>query len=311
MNRFERARQANSFPILAVAAAIVTWGFASPLVKYASLSGPAMAFYRVWIGAVVLIVVMRMGRWRITRETLRWAAPAGVVFGGNLLLFVVSIKMTTVANATLIGALQPAIVLLVAGRWFGETVTRREVACVAIAIAGVAVVILGSTGAPEWNPAGDALAMLSVLLFTGYFLVSKQARLTVGTLEYMTVVHLTAAIAVTPFAVAHPGALVSFDPVDVLIVLFFALVSGTAGQMVIGWAHRYVDVTLSSQMMLAVPVVAAATAWLLLGEALGPVQMAGSAITLVAIGAMIRRPPAAVAEAVAPVPGVANPQPSP
>ena len=39
----------------------------------------------------------------------------------NLLFFVLAIKMTTVANATLIGALQPAIVLLVAGRWFAST----------------------------------------------------------------------------------------------------------------------------------------------------------------------------------------------
>jgi drug/metabolite transporter (DMT)-like permease len=183
------------------------------------------------------------------------------------------------------------------------------VACVALTIAGVAVVILGSTGAPEWNPMGDALAMLSVFLFTAYFLVSKQARATVGTLEYMAIVHLSAAICVTPFAVGHPGALVSFDPTDVAIVLFFALVSGTAGQMVIGWAHRYVDVTLSSQMMLAVPVVAAITAWLLLGESLGPVQVIGSALTLVAIGAMIRRPPATAIEAPVTT-AVPEPQPS-
>ena len=263
------------------------------------------------IGALVLIIVMRLGRWRISRESLRWAIPAGVVFGANLLLFVLAVKMTTVANATLIGALQPAIVLLVASRWFGETVSRREVACVAVAIAGVAVVIVGSTGAPEWNPAGDALAVLSVLMFTGYFLISKQARATVGTLEYMTVVHIAAALCITPFALGDPGELVAFDPVDVLIVLFFALVSGTGGQLVIGWAHRYVDITVSSLMMLAVPVVAAATAWVLLGEALGPVQMFGSAITLLAIASMIRRPAAKTSTEAAPTTGVATPQPAP
>jgi drug/metabolite transporter (DMT)-like permease len=306
----ERTRQAHSFPFVAVAAAVATWGFVSPLVKYASLSGPAMGFYRLWIGAVVLVLAMSLGRLSLSRETLRWAVPAGVVFGGNLLLFVVSVKMTTVANATLIGALQPAIVLLVAGRWFGETVSRREIACVALAIVGVAIVIVGSAGAPEWNPAGDALAMLSVLLFTAYFLISKQARATVGAVEYTTIVHVVAAIAVTPFALTDPSELVSFRWVDVLIVLFFALVSGTAGQLVIGWAHRYIDVTVSSLMMLAVPVVAAITAWLLLGEALGPLQMAGSAVTLVAIAAMIRRPSSVAAEA-SPVPAVATPQPSP
>ena len=58
-------------------------------VKYASLSGPAMGFHRLWIGAFVLLIVLRLGRWRITRETLHWAAPAGVIFGANLLRFVV------------------------------------------------------------------------------------------------------------------------------------------------------------------------------------------------------------------------------
>lgn len=295
MNRIERAAvQIPSVPVAAVAAAIITWGFVSPLVKYASLSGPALAFYRLWLGAIVLLLVIRIGRTPLHREIWKWALPAGVVFGTNMVLFVVSVKMTTVANATLIGALQPAIVLLVAGPWFGEVVTRRQIACVALAIVGVAVVIVGSAGAPEWNPAGDALAMLSVLAFTAYFLISKQARATVGTLEYMTVVHLAAALVATPIALAHPGALVSFDPVDVLIVLFFALVSGTAGQFVISWAHRYVDVSLSSLMMLGVPVVAAITAWLLLGESLGSVQIAGGLITLAAIGAMLRRPATAI-----------------
>ena len=307
----QRTRQAHSFPIAAVGAAVVTWGFVSPLVKYASLNGPAMSFYRLWIGVIVLFVAMRLARFRISRETLRWAVPAGVVFGGNMLLFVVSVKMTTVANATLIGALQPAIVLLVASRWFGERVSRREVACVALAICGVTVAIVGSTGAPEWNPAGDALAMLSVLLFTGYFLISKQARATVGAVEYMAIVHVAAAVCITPFALAQPSELVTFDPIDVLIVLFFALVSGTGGQLVIGWAHRYVDVTVSSLIMLAVPVVAAVTAWLMLGEALGPVQIVGSAITLVAIAAMIRRPAATVETAAPPVAGVPSPQPLP
>jgi drug/metabolite transporter (DMT)-like permease len=302
MNRIERAAQGNaSLPVAAVAITVVLWGFVSPLLKYASFSGPALGFYRLWLGVILLGAVLRSGRATISAGTWRWGALAGSVFGVNMLAFLVAVKMTTVANVTLIGALQPAIVLLVAGRWFGETVSRREIACVGGAIAGVGIVIAGSTGAPEWNPAGDAIAVGSVLSYTAYFLISKQARTTVPTLEYMTVVHLTAAIIMTPIAVARPSTLISFDVVDVLIVLFFALVSGTAGQVVIGWAHRYVDISLSSLIMLGVPVVAAITAWPLLGESLGPVQIAGGVITLAAIGGMLRRP--APVRSGEPVPG--------
>jgi drug/metabolite transporter (DMT)-like permease len=306
MSALDRAiNRVPSLPIIAIAGAVLTWGFASPLLKYSSLSGPALGFYRLWLGAIVLSAALAVRRVHISPNTLRWAAPAGVVFGTNLVLFVVAVKLTTVANATLIGALQPAIVLLVAGRWFGETVSRREIMAVVVAIVGVGVVIVGSAGKPEWNPAGDALAVLSVLTFTAYFLISKQARATVGTLDYMAVVHIVAALVATPIALAHPGELTSFQFKDVLIVLFFGLVSGTAGQMVIGWAHRYVDVSLSSLMLLAVPIVAALTAWAMLGESLGPVQILGGAITLVAIAAMVGRSSSTVE--IAPVPaGVAT-----
>jgi drug/metabolite transporter (DMT)-like permease len=281
-----------SLAVLAVALTVVTWGLASPLIKTASLSGPALGFYRVWIGAIVLTAILRAGGTPISRDTLRWGVIGGAVFGVNLILFLLSIKMTTVANATLIGALQPAIVLIVAGPWFGEVVTRRQIGWVALAIAGVGIVIAGSAGTPEWNPLGDFLAMLAVLTFTAYFLISKRVRTaSAGTLEYMTVVHLAAAVVSTPLALARPAELWSLGWEDVLIVLFFALVSGTLGQLVIGWAHRYVDVSLSSLIMLGVPVVAAIAAWLMLGEPLGPLQIIGAVVTLAAIGAMLHGSP--------------------
>jgi drug/metabolite transporter (DMT)-like permease len=286
-------------PVAAIAGTIVTWGLASPLIKLADIGGPALAFHRLWIGAVLLFAILALTRTPITRAGMRWALPAGLLFGVNMVLFVVSVKMTTVANATLIGALQPAITLLFAGRIFGEVVTRREVSLVALAIAGVAIVIVGSAGSPEWNPLGDLLAACAVLTFTVYFFITKRARETIGTLEYMTGVHIAAAVVVMPLVLFNPADLWQLGWADVGVVMFIAFISGTAGQVVIGWAHRYVDISLSSLMMLGVPAVAAFAAWIMLDETLGPLQVIGGAITLGAIGAMVRRKsPSAVVEPV-------------
>jgi drug/metabolite transporter (DMT)-like permease len=286
----------DSLPLTAIVTTVVVWGLVSPLIKSADVSGPALAFYRLAIGAVVLLATVRVTREPMRFESWRLQAISGVLFGANVTLFVLSVQLTTVANATLIGALQPAIVLVVAGRMFGETVTRREVACVAVAILGVAVVIVGSAGTPEWNLLGDFLAVLAVLTFTAYFLISKRVRETTGTLSYMTIVHVAAASVATPAVLADPAELVGIGPQDIAIVLFFALVSGTLGQMVINWTHRYVEASVSSLLLLGVPVVAAVAAWLMLDEPLGPIQIAGSVVTLAAMGAMVWGRPSAEPE---------------
>lgn len=300
----QRASDHPAAPVTAVALTVIVWGLVSPLIKAASVSGDALAFYRLAIGAGVLLAVVTMTRRSLRDAVWPWGVIAGLLFGVNLLCFVTSIKETTVANATLIGALQPAIVILVAGPLFGEVVSVRDITSVAVAIAGVAIVIAASAGSPEWHPLGDALAVGAVLTYTAYFLVSKRVRLNNSTLEYITVVHAMAAIVVTPVVLAQPSNLGGLDAQDIATILFFALISGTLGQLVIGWAHRYVDVSLSSLMMLGVPVVASIAAWAMLDESLGPLQIAGGTITLAAIGSMVLRRPASsspVEEAITPI----------
>jgi drug/metabolite transporter (DMT)-like permease len=288
-------------PTLAVAVAIGSWGVGGVLVKALSVGGLTLAFFRLWLGAALMAGILAASGRRVTLGSVRAATPAGLIFGVNVALAFTSIRHTTVANATLISALQPALVLLVAGPLFGERVTRREVAWTGVAIAGIAVVIAGAEGSPEWSPSGDMLAFGALLTFTAYFLVSKHVRETSGTIELMAVVQLFAAIVVTPIALLAPGGVDLPSPVDWIIILSIVFGTGVGAHLVVNWAHRYVDVTVSSLLMLLVPVVAGVSAWLFLGEALSPLQMAGSAITLVALLAVVRsvRAPAIAAPEIA------------
>lgn len=273
----------SAFPTIAVAFAIGSWGFGSVLVKLMSISGVSLAFYRLWLGSALMLVIVTLGRRRLTLDVVRRAVPAGLLFGVNVAMFFSGLRLTSVANANLISALQPAIVLMVAGPLFGEHVGRREVAWTAVSLAGVGVVIVGGSSSPAWSPAGDLLAFGAVLTFTGYFLVSKRARQTVGTLEYVAVVQLIAAIVVTPIVLLSPGGIEWLEPLDALWLALIVFGTGVGAHLVVNWGHRYVNVSASSLMMLGVPVVAAVAAWLVLDESITPLQIAGSAVTLGAI----------------------------
>ena len=74
---------------------------------------------------------------------------------GQIGLFFEAVQRTSVVNAQLISAMQPALVLLVAGKMFGERVTRHDVGWTVVAFVGVAVVLLASSGQPEVSPLGQ------------------------------------------------------------------------------------------------------------------------------------------------------------
>ena len=61
---------------------------------------------------------------RVSWEVLRRTALAGVLFGINLVFVFSALQHASVAVIAVIQALQPGVVLLVAGRWLGERATR-------------------------------------------------------------------------------------------------------------------------------------------------------------------------------------------
>jgi len=107
--------------LVAVAAVVAIWGLSGIAIKLTSTTGLVASFYRLWF-AIPLLWSVAAGvpsiRRRINREWLGACLVGGVLFGLHQILFFTSIKFTSVANVTIIGALQPALVLLFAGRMF-------------------------------------------------------------------------------------------------------------------------------------------------------------------------------------------------
>jgi drug/metabolite transporter (DMT)-like permease len=272
----------------AVLAAVCVWSFTNTLIKTSRLPALTFAVNRLWIGAVLLLCVLLVLRRRLDRQIVRSSAPGGAVLGIEILFFFSAVKHTSIADTAVIGALQPALVLLVAGPLFGERVTAREVLWTVMSLGGVVLVTLGSSGTPVWSLYGDILAAGSLLMWTAYFLVSKRARETVPALEYMTVVTITAAVVLTPIAALSGQPLVTSRLGELLRLVLF-VVGATGGHVMLAWAHAHVDVSVSSLLMLGQPVVASLAALLVLGEPLTTLTIAGCAVVVTSLGAIVRR----------------------
>jgi drug/metabolite transporter (DMT)-like permease len=280
--------RASRLGVVAVAIPVVGFSLANLIVKVVSVHPATFAFWRLWVGAAIMVAVTAIARRPVNGAVLRAGIPAGVLFGLNIVFFFAALRETAVADVLVISALQPALTVLVAGRLFGEHVTRRELGFVLASVAGVVIFVIGSSGTPAWSLRGDLLAVASLAVFFVYFLWSKRVRSTtgIGSIEYMATVTVVAAVVVSPIALFGPG-IGGMESSDWLwLALFVAVAQG--GHLLLTWAHRHVDVTVSSLLLLGEPPISAAAAWIFLGEPVTWLGGVGAAIALVSVAAVVR-----------------------
>jgi drug/metabolite transporter (DMT)-like permease len=233
------------------------------------------------------LVVARIRKTPVTWQTLRISAPAGVLFITSFITSYEALHRTSVANAVLIGSLQPVLVMLIAVPVFGERLLGVDLGWAATSIVGMVVFVLGSRHGGEANRVGDLLAVINLFLWGAYFIEMKRKRHQVAVAPFLAGVFLTGAVVVVPYAFlthAPVGSITLADYVRVVIVTVFP---GMVGHGLMTWAQRHVDVGVSALLTLGGNVLSAFGAWVVFGQALAPVQFLGGAIVLGALGMLM------------------------
>ena len=282
-------REREQLALTAAVLAIVAWGFGPLFVRAIDADAPTIVLWRVLLALPVATGVAYLTGGRITWALLRQSYPTAICFALSVITAFVSFRETSIANATLIPALQPAIVMVIATRTFGERRAATEIGAALVAFAGVACVVTGGADGDR-STYGDLLAFANLLTFTGYFLLAKRIRVgDVHSWSFLAAVFIGVATIVVPWSLLVSDEVVLSRGTDWLLVLSLVLLPGMVGHGFMTWAHHYVDVSVTSILTLANPVISIAGAWVLFSEALTPIQIAGALAVLGALAVIVRR----------------------
>jgi drug/metabolite transporter (DMT)-like permease len=258
----------------------------SPIFVRLSEAGPtATAFWRVALAVVPLWIALFLkngkasfaGKWPLL-------LAAGCAFAGDLAFWHSSIKLTSVANSTLLANLASLFVTLAAWIFLKQRPSRLFVAGLGAALLGVTLLVQTSPDFSATALAGDALGVVTAMFYAGYILAVKGLRdRGAGTLHLMAVTSTLTAVLLLPTALATEEQLFPGTTSGWLVLLGLALVSHAAGQGLIAFALAHLPAAFSSVGLLLQPVVAAIFAWVVLGEPLVGLQVAGGLIVLAGI----------------------------
>ena len=262
----------------------------SPIFVRVSETGPtATAFWRVALALPVLwplyLLAGRGGAPEVTYPATRWLlGAAGVAFTGDLFFWHFSVQLTSVANSTLLANLAAIFVTLAAWLLFRQTPSRLFLVGLATALAGVAMLVSTSFTFSPTALAGDACGVITAIFYAWYLLSVKSLRdRGAGTLRLMTVSTAITAALLLPIALATGEQMLPSSGAGWLKLVGIALISHACGQGLIAYALAHLPAAFSSVSLLVQPVMAGVFAWVLLGEPLVALQVAGGAVVLVGI----------------------------
>jgi drug/metabolite transporter (DMT)-like permease len=273
--------------LVSASTAVFVWGTSSVLVKEIDANGVAVASHRLWIGAALSTAVFLLAGGRITTRLLRLSLVGGLFFVADIVFFFSALQATSVANATVIGALQPVLLLAVTARLFGERSHVSDALWGVVAIGGAAIVVLGGDAGGARSLWGDLLAVGALLSWSGYFVASKRARTQLTSFEYLVGLTLVAAVAVIPVPFVLGQSLAVGDSRSWVLITFIAIVNGSLGHFLMNWSHEHVPLVVVSLLTLGIPVVSAVTAAFLIDEPLNAVQVAGMAVVVGSLAVVV------------------------
>ena len=285
-----RGRWAQARADLALLAVTVVWGTTFVMVKDALAAAGPFTFLavRFTLAALVMAPLLVAGQQRRAwsgRLTVAGAAVGVALFAGYAFQ-TVGLQFTTPARAAFITGISVVLVPLISAAVLRRSVGRGAWIGVALAACGLASLSLGPdllAGAPLFQgatAAGDLIVFGCALAFAAHIVLVGEISPRHGTMVLTLAQIATAAVLGALFAavVEHPtGA-------QVLAILppaaFTGVVATVLAFTVQVRAQRFTTATHTALIFSAEPVFGALSAYLLIGETLSPLALAGCGLIL-------------------------------
>ena len=273
-----------------IVAAALLWATIGPVARFALRAGIEpleISFWRAAIaGALFVLHAALRRRLRIARRDL--PALGGFALLGVTIFYFAYFRAVELGGAALAAILlytAPAWVALAAALWLGERLTARKALAVAMTLAGISLVAVGS-GAGVGSGAALAASRMSAIgwgllagvAYAAYYLFGKRyfARYEASTL-FAYALPLGAAMLLPAVAFAPKTA------ADWLVLLFLAVVPTYGAYLLYSFGLTRLEATRAATVATLEPVAAAALAYLVWGEALRGVGYAGGALVLAGV----------------------------
>ena len=281
------ARNGTVLQFIALLAGNVALALGPWSVRLADTGPVSAAFWRLALAVPVLVLLARWSGQRLTGfGKAAWIAIAiaGFCFALDIAFWHIGIGMTRMANASLFGN-SGSIVMMIWGLIaLHRAPHAREWLALGAALGGGAILLGRSLNIAHVTLLGDLFCIAAGLLYSVYLIALQHHRAELGgwsLLSWSSIAGLPVLLGMALW-LGEPIWPHNWGPVVVL-----ALLSQLIGQGLLVYSLRHFSPLVIGLALLTQPAVAVSVGWLVFGEVLGPLDIAG--MVLVAGGLVLAR----------------------
>jgi drug/metabolite transporter (DMT)-like permease len=278
----QAAAESRVAAYLALVVGIVCIAWSAIFVRWTDIPGPASAFYRMLIPAMVLSPTFATDRKRerVTSRTWLIIGLGGLFFALDLALYNTAILRTSAANATLLGNNTPIVVGLLTWMVFRRRPQPAFWLGLILAIGGSVVILWADLARHASFGVGDVMALGAAACFAVYLLATEKVRATTSTLTFLRLSMIASALVLLLLNFTMGISLRVPQRHTWWALLGLGLISQLGGYLALTYALGHLPATITSISLLTQGPLTAAMAAVLLGEPLTLPQIVGGALVL-------------------------------
>ncbi|WP_380166157.1 DMT family transporter [Jannaschia sp. R86511] len=277
-----------------IAVGVVGVSVAAPVAGATAAPALAVAFWRTAAGAAFYLPAGVRGLRRrrrtvgpLSRRTVTAALWSGAFLALHFMLWIPSLRLTSVTASTALVTTTPLWVVLIQ-RLRGRPVSRAVLVGVLVAFGGVLLVTGVDATVSPTALLGDAMALAGGAAAAGYSLTAETARREMSTSSYSAVANSVCASLTLVVCLTLGVPLLGFDTVTWVEVAVIAVASQIVGHALLNLAILRAGATTVTLAILLETPTASLIAWLWLGELPPLLVVPGAVLVLVGLAVVVR-----------------------
>ena len=254
-----------------------------------------ISFWRLAIaGAILWIYTFFKRQESIERGNFILYFFSGLFLAIHFAFFYGAVKLTSIANATLLGITAPIFTIM-----FERFIIRRPLKPIVLlglvfAICGALIITGSGLILKDGSMMGRLFGLMAALSISIVYLLADKLRQTANTITYTRALYTIAAILLLIISFIGGNSVLAIQSADIVWLISLGIIPTILGHSLFYYSIKYTSPTIVSSVPLGEPIIASVLAWFIYSENVPTITLFGGLLILIGVYLLVAKSPRAI-----------------